>query len=117
MVEDIKILQVPIRVQDKDAVLEVIPEDIQALENRIEEIERYLGIQDMDLDYFLREEGEDLNQKSQLLDDFIASAEDKIMSLKDMYLRFEKMESFLKNKEPFTQQCMDLKRKNNFIID
>jgi len=39
------------------------------------------------------------------------------MILKDMYLRFEKMESFLKNKEPFTQQCMDLKRKNNFIID
>lgn len=46
----------------------------------------------MDLDYFLTEEGEDLNQKSQLLDDFIASAEDKIMILKDMYLRFEKME-------------------------
>lgn len=44
MVDDIKILQVPIRVQDKDAVLEVTPEDIQALENRIEEIERYLGI-------------------------------------------------------------------------
>ncbi len=87
------------------------------MESRIEEIERYLGIQDMDLDYFLKEQGEDLNQKSQMLEDFMRAAEDKCFCMKELYTKYERMESFLKHKEPFSQQCMDLKRKNNFVID
>lgn len=43
---------------------EVETSDLQVLEQRIEEIERYLGIEDMDLVYFLSEDGEDLNKKS-----------------------------------------------------
>jgi len=52
-----------------------------------------------------------------MLVDFMQAAEDKLICLKDLYTRYEKMESFLKKKEPFIEQCMDLKRKNNFIIE
>jgi hypothetical protein len=27
------------------------------------------------------------------------------------------MEAFLKHKEPFVEQCMDLKQKSNFVVD
>lgn len=52
-----------------------------------------------------------------MLEDFMHAAENKLYCLNDLYLRYEKMESFLKKKEPFVEQCMDLKRKNNFIVD
>ena len=69
----------------------------------------------MDLDYFLKEEGEDLKNKSAMLDDFMNAASDRCFCMKDLYTKFEKMESFLKRQEPFPEQCMDLKRKNDFI--
>ena len=56
----------------------------------------------MDLDYFMKEEGEDLNVKSQLLQDFMSAAEDKCFNMKELYSKYEKMESFLKHSEPFT---------------
>ncbi len=71
----------------------------------------------MDLAYFYKEDGEDLNKKSQVLEDFMRTAEDKCFCMKDLYQKYEKMESFLKHSATFTQQCMDLKQKNNFIID
>lgn len=71
----------------------------------------------MDLDYFYKEQGEDLNTKSEMLEDFMMAAEEKSVCLKDLYQRYETLESFLKNKEPLTEQCLDLKRKNNFIIE
>jgi hypothetical protein len=51
-------------------------EDLDLLESRITEVERYLGIQDMDLAYFLKEEGEDLKSKSLMLHDFMKVAND-----------------------------------------
>lgn len=96
---------------DVDAV------DLEVLEQRIEEIERYLGIEDMDLAYFYKEDGEDLNKKSHVLEDFMRTASDKCFCIKDLYIKYEKMEGLLKHSETFTQQCMDLKQKNNFIID
>jgi hypothetical protein len=55
---------------------EVSMEDLDLLESRITEVERYLGIQDMDLAYFLKEEGEDLKSKSLMLHDFMKVAND-----------------------------------------
>ena len=49
---------------DPTADYEVDAKDLEILEQRIEEIERYLGIEDMDLAYFQSEDGEDLNKKS-----------------------------------------------------
>lgn len=49
---------------DPTADYEVDAKDLEMLEQRIEEIERYLGIEDMDLAYFQSEDGEDLNKKS-----------------------------------------------------
>ena len=71
----------------------------------------------MDLDYFLKEGGEDLKSKSCMLDDFMHAAEDRCFCMKDLYQRYEKMESFLKRQEPFSSQCMDLKRKSDFIVE
>lgn len=51
----------------------------------------------MDLAYFLREEGEDLNTKSLVLDDFMNVAQDKFFVIKDLYAKYERMEAFLKH--------------------
>lgn len=75
---------------------EVTPRDLELMESRVAEIEKYLGIQDMDLDYFLKEEGEDLKNKSTMLEDFMRAAEDRCFCMKDLYVKYEKMESFLK---------------------
>ena len=40
---------------EKTIDLDVSHQDLEVLESRIEEIEKYLGIQDMDLDYFIKE--------------------------------------------------------------
>ncbi len=45
------------------------------------------------------------------------TAEDKCFCMKDLYQKYEKLEAFLKHSASFTQQCMDLKQKNNFILD
>jgi len=71
----------------------------------------------MDLAYFYANEGEDLNLKSQILEDFMRAAEDKCFCMNDLYLKYEKLESFLKHNEPFTQQCMESKHKSNFTLD
>lgn len=88
---------------EDSADYDVTPRDLEILESRVNEIERYLGIQDMDLDYFLKEEGEDLKNKSTMLEDFMRAAEDRCFCMKDLYQKYEKMESFLKRQEPFSQ--------------
>ena len=100
-----------------ESEFEVEAKDLELLESRVAELERYLGIEDMDLQYFYELDGEDLNKKSQMLEDFIRAAEDKLFVLHDLFAKYEKLENFLKHNEPFMQQCMDLKQKANFIID
>ena len=100
-----------------ESEFEVEAKDLELLESRVAELERYLGIEDMDLQYFYELDGEDLNKKSQMLEDFIRAAEDKLFVLHDLFGKYEKLENFLKHNEPFMQQCMDLKQKANFIID
>ena len=56
----------------------------------------------MDLAYFYKEDGEDLNKKSQMLEDFMRTAENKSFCMKDLYQKYEKMESFLKHSATFT---------------
>ena len=96
---------------------DVDAKDLALLEQRVTEMERYLGIEDMDLEYFYDQDGEDLCKKTQLLDDFMRIAVYKHFCMKELYTRYEKMESFLKHSEPFTQQCMELKHKSQFVID
>merc|ERR1711957_409930 len=85
------------KVDDFSGDFSVAPQDLDLLESRVQEIERYLGIQDMDLDYFLKEEGEDLKNKSTMLEDFMHAAEDKCFCIKDLNQRYEKLEPFLKH--------------------
>ena len=44
--------------------IDVDAKDLELMESRVVEIERYLGIEDMDLQYFYANDGEDLNKKS-----------------------------------------------------
>ena len=67
--------------------------------------------------YFQMHQGEDLNRKAQVLEDFMRAAEDKYFCINDLFAKFEKMDTFLKHERPFTEQCMDLKQKTTFITD
>ena len=84
---------------------EIESKDLELMEERISELERYLGIEDMDLAYFNSQEGEDLYKKSQMLEDFMYVAHESYSCIKDIFQKFEKMEYFLKNQELFTDQC------------
>ena len=104
-------------VRETEGEFEVEAKDLELLESRISELERYLGIEDMDLEYFYELDGEDLNKKSQMLEDFMRVAEDKFFCLNELFAKYEKLENFLKHNEPFMQQCMDLKQRTTFIIE
>ena len=71
----------------------------------------------MDLAYFNSQEGEDLNMKSMMLEDFVQAAQESCSSINDIFAKFEKLDYFLKHDKPFLNQCLDLKQKTNFIID
>ena len=103
--------------RETEGEFEVEAKDLELLETRISELERYLGIEDMDLQCFYELDGEDLNKKSQMLEDFMRVAEDKFFCLNELFAKYEKLENFLKHNEPFMQQCMDLKQKSNFIVE
>lgn len=108
----------PVKIQTAlTASLQVSQSDLELLEARVTEMERYLGIKDMDLAYFLEEEGEDLKSKSTILDDFMRAANDKCFCIRDLAVKFQKMEYFLKSRMHFQDCCLDLKRKSEFVID
>ena len=98
-------------------MFELETEDLELLESRVSEIERYLGIENMDMQYFVKHQGEDLNKKAQVLEDFMRGAEDKYFCINDLFAKFEKMDTFLKHERPFVEQCLDLKQKTTFITD
>ena len=50
--------------KETEGEFEVEAKDLELLESRISELERYLGVEDMDLQYFYELDGEDLNKKS-----------------------------------------------------
>lgn len=118
MAQNLQLQNPPVKLQADLAVdMEVSPQDLELLEARVAEIERYLGIQDMDLAYFLEEEGEDLKSKSTVLDDFMRAAGDKCFCIKDLVSKFQKMEYLLKSRLHFQDCCLDLKRKSDFVVD
>ena len=98
-------------------IFELETEDLELLESRVAELEKYLGIEDMDMDYFVKNGGEDLNKKAQVLEDFKRVAEDKYFCINELFAKFEKMDTFLKHERRFEDQCMDLKQKTTFITD
>jgi hypothetical protein len=78
-------------------------DDLEQMEGRIEELERYLGIEHQnDLQYFIKNDIEKLDQKCIRLDDFVKVIEDKNFMLNDLYTKYEQLENFLKNGNKFT---------------
>ena len=88
------------------------------MEDRIEELERYLGIEHQnDLQYFIKNDIEKLDQKCIRLDDFVKVIEDKNFMLNDLYTKYEQLENFLKNGNKFTSQCIDLSKRSAMVAD
>lgn len=98
-------------------MFELDTEDLELLEKRVSELENYIGIENMDMTYYSQHNGESLEKKAQVLEDFMRMAEDKYICINDLFAKFEKMDSFLKHERPFIDQCMDLKQKTTFITD
>ena len=55
----------------------------------------------MDLDYFLKNQGEDLQRKALMLEDFMRAAEDKYFCINELFGKFEKLDTFLKHERRF----------------
>lgn len=66
-------------------------DDLDQLEARVEELEQYLGIESHagDMDYFLKNDIEKIDQKCIRLDDFVKVIEDKNFMLNDIYTKYE----------------------------
>ena len=70
--------------------LDITMDDLEQMEGRIEELERYLGIEHQnDLQYFIKNDIEKLDQKCIRLDDFVKVIEDKNFMLNDLYTKYE----------------------------
>ena len=79
-------------------------DDVDMLEERIEEIENYLGVGHVngDLNYFVKNDIEKLDAKCIRLDDFMKVIDDKNFLMNDLYPKFEQLENFLKNGNKFS---------------
>lgn len=55
------------------------------MESRVAELERYLGIEDQDINSYQEAQLETLDKKTQKLDDFIKVLEDKHFFLMELY--------------------------------
>ena len=93
-------------------------EDLERMEQRIEELEMYLGVENCnDLDYFVKNDIEKLDQKCIRLDDFVKVIEDKNSMLNDLYTKYEQLENFLKNGNRFSSQCIDLSKRSAMVAE
>ena len=54
------------------------------LETRINEIEKYLGIEDIDLAYFNAQKEDDLKKRTAYLDEFVYGIEDKVICMETL---------------------------------
>ena len=96
--------------------LELKMDDLDRIEERVQEMERYLGIEGVnDIQFFLKNDVEKLDQKCIRLDDFIKVIEDKNFMLNDLYQKFDQLENFLKKGNKFTGQCMDLQTRAKMV--
>mmetsp|Transcript_4722 Transcript_4722/g.8067 ORF Transcript_4722/g.8067 Transcript_4722/m.8067 type:complete len:82 (+) Transcript_4722:382-627(+) len=79
-------------------------EDIEKLEEKIEEIEDYVGVANLngDLDFLTKNEIEKLDAKCMRLDDFMKVIDDKNFLMNDLHPKFEQLENFLKQGNKFT---------------
>jgi len=111
------VVQQPISSEIDQSTFEIESQDLELLESRINEIEKYLGIEDIDMTYFSSHKEDDLKKRTQYLEEFVFGVEDKVICMDQLYQKFIKMESFLKHNEPFSSQCMDLKHKSNFVLE
>ncbi|CDW90316.1 sentrin-specific protease 8 [Stylonychia lemnae] len=103
--------------------------DLDLMEARVMELERYLGIEDQDMQTYQEAQLETLDKKTQKMDDFIKVLEDKHFFLNELFEKCkylfilvisyadEQMESFLKKEPSFKTQCMDLQKKSNLILE
>ena len=78
-------------------------EDLNQLESRISELENYIGIQPgHELDFFVKNDIEKLDNKCNRLDDFVKVIEDKNFLLNELFSKYDQLEHFMKNGNKFS---------------
>ncbi len=101
-------------------------EELELMEQRVAELEKYLGIDDVDPEAFGFGKGnsavqlESLDTKTQRLDDFVKIIEDKHYILGELFSKYEQAEGFLKKDSglDFRLQALpQLQHKANFITE
>ena len=83
------------------------------------ELEQYIGVdgQAGDINYFVNNDIEKLDQKCIRLDDFVKIIEDKNFMFNDICTKYEQLENFLKNGNKFTSQCIDLSKRSQVVAE
>ena len=89
--------------ETKEAVkIEVTLEELELMEQRVGQLEKYLGLEDIDPEAFGFGKGnasvklESLDTKTAKLDSFVKVIEDKHYILGDLFSKYEQVEGFLK---------------------
>lgn len=98
--------------------LEITMDDLELIEQRIKELEEYIGIDpNTQLEFFIKNDIEKLDVKCNQLEDFVTVIEDKNFMMNDLFNKYDQLESFLKNGNKFSSQCISLSQKSNFIAE
>ena len=97
--------------------MDINMEDLSILEQRVEELERYVGCEGFDMEYFIKQDIEKLDSKCNRLDDFTKVIEDKNFLLNDLFVKYDQLENFLKNGNKFQAQCINLSQRSMYVVD
>lgn len=104
-------------------LLEISEQDLDLLEARVAEIERHLGIEDIDDERALEagDFSEPIIKKAQTCAEFMNAMEGKFFMFKELYKKVEQLRAFL-DKDPHTAQgqnfkslCLDMQKKTALI--
>ena len=69
--------------------LDLNMDDLENVENRISELERYIGIENQELEFFTSHDIEKLDVKCHRVDDFVKVIEDKNFVMNDLFAKYD----------------------------
>lgn len=93
-------------------------DDLDKVEQRIQELEEYIGVDpNVELEQFQRNDIENMHTKCNRLEDFITIVEDKNFMLVDFFSKTDHLEKLLKNGNKFASQCIDMGKRQAFVMD
>jgi len=77
------------KTQDYYDNFDLTMDDLEQIEDRISELERYIGIENQELEFFQANDIEKLDVKCHRVDDFIKVIEDKNFVMNDLFAKYD----------------------------